>query len=167
MDYHIYMDTSLFVLTQEELMQWIFDEKLKPSAKIQKAEERDWQNLSETPEWNLFYGSENEEKDWILLKKSSEKKSFRQKGPYSTRQVCRFLEMGLCFSWDFIWTKGFKEWKRISLVSELSTHPGHTIEDILTQQNRQYKDKKAKMVRYSPSRSFLDWFELKKVVVQN
>ena len=158
------MESSLFALTQQKLMQWLFDGRLKSSASVQKGLKGVWQKLSDTPEWNLFYGGCNEDKDWILLKKKDKEKAFRQKGPYSTKQICRFLEMGLCSAKDFIWKAGFKEWKRISLISGFPTHPTDTIEDILTQQSRKYTPKKARILRYSPSESLLDWSELQKAI---
>ena len=164
MYYHIYTDSSLFPLTRQELIQQLFDGKLKSSASIQKGLNGAWQKLSETPEWNLFYGSYDKPKNWILLKRRGEKQSFKQKGPYSTTQIRRFLEIGVCESWDFVWRKGFKEWKRISLISDFDCHPSDTIGDILTQQNRRYTAKQARIVRYSPSKIFLDWSELQKNV---
>lgn len=158
------MESSLFALAQQELMQWLFDERLKSSASIQRGSKGVWQKLDDTPEWNLFYGACNEDKDWVLLRKSDKKKPFKQKGPYSTRQICRFLEMGLCSAQDFIWRAGFKEWKRISLISDFFTHPADTIEDILTQQGRKYTAKKARILRYSPSGSFLDWSEFQNTI---
>ena len=147
--YHVFMDDSLFVLTQKELMQWIFDEKLKPSAYIQRGHKDNWKKISDTNEWSFFYNSENSK--WIVLKKQSEKNSFRQKGPYSTEQVCFFLRIGCCSAQDFIWREGFKKWNKISLVSEFCTHPADTIRDILIQQIRKYKTGRARIVRYSPS----------------
>ena len=158
------MDSSLFSLTRQELIQQLFDGELEPSASIQKGLGGAWRKLNETPEWSLFYGYCGELKNWILLKRQSEKQSFRQKGPYSTTQIRRFLETGVCESGDFVWKKGFKEWKRISLISDFDSHPSDTIGDILTQQNRRYTAKQARIVRYSPSKTFLDWSELQKNV---
>lgn len=138
MNYHIYQNNTLFKLTSKELMQWIFNEKLTSLTQIQKSTKQHWQNLEDMPEWNFFNNPNIKNKKWIMLKKDSQLK-FKKKGPYSTNQICQFLVMGLCFSWDFVWTKNFKEWKRISLVSDFSTHPAHTIEDAITQQNRLYK----------------------------
>ena len=164
MNYHIYMGTSLFVLTRKELLRWIFEEKLHPSVQIQIGHQGKWQRLSNTSEWSLFYNDNNINKDWILLKKQDEFPSFKQKGVYSTKQICFFLREGLCSSRDFIWKRGFREWKRISLVTDFSTHPIHTMEDLLARQIRKYKPQKARIVRYSPSGPTLDWFELKKFV---
>ncbi len=162
--YHIYTDSSLFPLTRQELIQKLFDGKLKPSVNIQKGLSGAWKKLNETPEWSLFYGSCDKPKHWILLKRQGERQSFRQKGPYSTMQIRRFLEIGVCESRDFVWKKGFKEWKRISLISNFDSHPSDTIGDILAQQNRRYTTKQARVVRYSPSKTFLDWSELQRNV---
>ncbi len=163
--FHIYMDNSLFALNEKELLQWIFDEKLSPTAQVQKGHKKAWNKLSETSEWKLFYDYSYAEKNWILLKRPGKTKSpFKQKGPYKTSQIVFFLKTGLCSDRDFVWKKNFREWKRISLVSDFSTHPAHTVEDLLTQQNRKYKTQKARMVRYSPSAPSLDWFELQKAV---
>lgn len=164
MYYHIYTESSLFTLTRQELMQGLFDGKLKPSVHIQKGLKGVWRKLRKTPEWNLFYGPCKDPKNWILLKRWEEGRSFRQKGPYSTTQIQRFLEMGVCTGKDFIWRNGFKEWKRISLISEFLSHPANTIEDILDIQNRKYTKKQARIVRYFPSRTLLDWSELQKNV---
>ena len=149
MSYHISMNNRLFVLTHKELMEWLFNEKLKPKAYMRKSDQSAWQKVSESKEWKCFYG--NEEGEWVILKKQGKEHPFRQKGPYTKEQVCFFLQMGLCSSKDFIWKEGFKSWHRISLVPEFCTHPADTIRDILIQQNRRYKAGRARMVRYSPS----------------
>ncbi len=183
------------ILTQNELLGMIFDETLSQTTKVQKEGESDWCDLNETAEWNQFFGTEREQKIWILLKrvkkenlshgvskarsKKDEKKTelegsglkgegkkykFQQKGPYSTRQISFFLKEGLCSDRDFVWKEPFKEWKKISLIKEFFTHPGQTIKDILMQEDRKYKPKRIKMIRYSPSQPPLDWTELQKKV---
>ncbi|MDE0119605.1 MAG: hypothetical protein OXM55_06325 [Bdellovibrionales bacterium] len=163
MNYHIYTNSSLFILTRKELLKWIFDEKCHPETCIQKGFEGQWQKACDTSEWRLFY-DDNTNKDWvILIKRDGGDRSFKQKGMYSTEQVRFFLKEGLCSPKDFIWKKGFREWRRISLVLKFSTHPMHTIEDILAWQMRKYKLQKPKIIRYSPSApsSILDWGDLK------
>lgn len=190
MDYRVKIGGKVFILTRSELFLMIFDEVLDQTTKIQIADEPVFRNLNETIEWNLMYGFEKDRKIWVLLiqpgrklvhfqkylspekketkseflkRKIKEKKYvFKQKGPYSTKQIAFFLKTGLCSDRDFIWREPFKNWKKISLVSEFSTHPAQTIKDILTQQNRKYIPKKIKMIRYSPSLPSLDWFELQK-----
>ncbi len=160
MNYHIYTNSSLFILTKKKLLQWIFDEKLLPETCIQKGFEGKWQKACDTPEWQLFYSNSDTNKDWVLLIKREGDRSFKQKGVYSTEQVRFFLKEGLCSPKDFIWKKGFKEWRRISLELKFSTHPMNTMEDILAWQMRKYKSQKPKIIRYSPSNPALDWFEL-------
>ncbi len=151
MNYHIHTGSSLFILTEKELLSGIFNEILKPGARIQKGRGGEWKKLNESPEWKLFYSDDNTNKDWILLKKQGKSPYFRQKGPYSTGQIRFFLKTGLCDACGFIWKKGFTEWKRISLVADFSTSPARTIEDLLTGQSRKYKNQRVRMVRYSPS----------------
>ena len=163
MNYHVYTGPSLFILTETELLNSIFNESLKPEVQIQKSPGGNWKKLNESSEWKLFYSDDSTEKDWILLKKQDKSPYFRQKGPYSTKQIRFFLKKGLCDACGFIWKHGFTEWKRISLVAEFSTSPARTIEDLLTGQSRKYKNQKLKMVRYSPSAPApLDWSELQK-----
>ena len=149
MSYHISVGNDLFTLTYSELMQWLFDGKLKPTAYMQKGHKNTWQKISESEEWNFFYG--NGDGMWVILKKQVEKNSFRQKGPYSEEQISFFLKIGLCSARDFIWKEGFEKWQRISLIPEFCTHPADTIRDILIQQGRKYKAGRARMIRYSPS----------------
>ena len=156
MRYNIYMDSSLFVLSYREFIQWLFDEKLKSSCQVQKGLGGDWQNLDQTKEGKFFHKDGTENGQWVLLKKCKGS-SFRQKGPYSKKQICFFLKEGLCSSRDFIWKKGFTKWRRLSLVSDFSTSPADTIEDLLIHQNRVYKDRPAKTVRYLPSDSIKEW----------
>ena len=163
MNYHIYMNRSLFILTETELLQWIFDGKLEPEAQIQKGFKEGWRLLCESPEWKLFHEA-RQDKKWVLLQKKGKTGVFKQKGPYSTAQIRFFLKKGLCYSSNFIWKKGFQEWKRISIISDFSTSPLNTIEDILTHQSRKYKNQKVKIVRYTPSRPSFDWQELQKSV---
>ena len=160
MNYHIYMNSSLFILTKTELLQWIFAEKIHPEARIQKGFTSQWEKVSDTSEWQLFYSDSGLNKDWVILLKREGDRSFRQKGVYSTEQVRFFLKEGLCSPKDFIWKKDFKEWRRISVVLPFSTHPMGTIEDILAWQMRKYKLQKPKIIRYSPARSSLDWLDL-------
>ena len=117
-------------------------------------------------------------KQWILLRKKrskelsvasekqrSDKKAshpFQQKGPYSTQEIREFLKTGLCSSRDFVWTEGFKEWKRISLISSFPSHPRETIEDTLTYQQQKNTSQELKILRYSPIPTSLDWSELSK-----
>ena len=164
-NYHIYMDSILFVLTRKDFLRWMFEEKLHPSAQIQIGPQGKWQTLMDTAEWALFYNHSSINTGWSLLsKQGGNPPAFKQKGVYSTKQICFFLREGLCSSRDFIWKKGFKEWKRISLVTDFSTHPIHTMGDILARQMQKYKPQKAQIVRYSPSGTTPDWFELKKTV---
>ncbi len=78
---------------------------------------------------------------------------WKKQGPFSLTQVKGFLKTGLCSDKDFIWRPGFKEWARISLRKEFSTHPGHTLEDILIQQNRKYQVQKPRNIRYCARRA--------------
>ena len=140
------MNSSLFSLTYRELMQWLFEGKLKSLSQVQKGLNSKWRDLKETEEWKFFNNPVKDE-NWILLKKSKNR-TFEQKGPYSTEQISFFLQMGFCSSKDFIWKKGFTKWKRLSLVSDFSTSPADTIEDLLIQRNRTYKKRSAKTIRY-------------------
>ena len=74
---------------------------------------------------------------WIL--KQNGKKFLKPQGPYTQDQVANLLKSGVCSDRDFVWTPGFKGWKKISLMEEFATHPGHTIEDILLQQAQKYQ----------------------------
>ena len=156
MRYNIYMDSSLFVLNYGEFIQWLFDEKLNSSCQVQRGLNGDWENLDQTEEWRFFYKGDTESSHWILLKKCKDQ-SFRKKGPYSKKQICFFLQEGLCSSKDFVWKKGFTKWQRLSLVSDFSTAPADTIEDLLIHQNRVYKNRPAKTIRYLPSDSIKEW----------
>ncbi len=192
MNYRVQIGEKVFILTRSELFLRIFDEVLGQTTKIQRAGESVWRSLNETAEWNLICGFEKDKKIWTLLlpvgrklacfqnylpvKKKQpvpefsnqiikqKKYVFKQKGPYSTKQISFFLKMGICSDRDFIWREPFKKWKKISLVSEFSTNPAQTIKDILTQQHRKYISKRVKMIRYSPSQPALDWLELQKTV---
>lgn len=156
MRYNIYMDSSLFVLSYREFVQWFFEEKLKSSCQVQRGLNSNWQSLDQTKEWKFFYKGDAKSSPWILLKKYKDR-SFQQKGPYSKKQICFFLQEGLCSSKDFVWKKGFTKWRRLSLVSDFSTSPADTIEDLLIHQKRVYKNRPAKTVRYLPSDSIKEW----------
>jgi len=165
MHYHILSEDSLFILTQVELMHWIFCEKIPHGALVQKDLGGKWQKLSEISEW-IFFHSPGQDKVWMLLKKihidKESKTIFKQKGPYSTEQISLFLELGICSSKDFIWKEGFLEWRRLSLVPEFVTHPIDTIEDALTLQMRKYQFNKPKIIRYCSDNmfSYIDWAEI-------
>lgn len=163
MNYNIYHEDILFTLTTNELMKWLFDGKLQPFTQIQKSTQQNWQNLKDTPEGQLFYNSDKN-KTWIILQKNAQKQII-QKGPYNTNQIHKFLELGLCFSWDFIGTKTFKNWKRISVVPHFLTHPAHTIEEILYQQNKLYKvPQKSQSIKYDPSKGAIKWSKLYNII---
>ena len=89
---------------------------------------------------------------WILRKNHNK---WKTSGPYYGHELIQFLQSGLCSNQDFMWKPGFKEWKRISLVKGVSTHPGHIMEDILIQQSKKYQIQKPRHVRYLPAYSKL------------
>ena len=163
MDYCVYIGKSFFVVTERELYRHIFDGKITADAQIQKGPKGRPCRLRDTAEWRRFCqpdGGKDEatsacaKKEWVLLTKRPKSGGFQQKGPYSAQQIAFFMREGLCSAKDFIWKKGFTEWKRISLVPGFCAHPAHFIEDVLTQQTRKYRpgaEGRARMVRYSPS----------------
>ncbi len=96
---------------------------------------------------------------WILKKVNSS--SYKKEGPYTIDKIKNFLIRGYCSDKDFAWQPGFEEWKRLSLIKNLSTHPGHTMEDTLIQQARKYQTQTPKNIEYLSS--YNEDFDLFKV----
>ena len=90
---------------------------------------------------------------WFLLKRVNKTQSvFNRVGPFSTNQLRQFLKLGECSPTDFVWKKGFKQWKRMSLLSEFPCAPFQTLVDTLAVESRNYKPKRAKIVYVPLSR---------------
>ena len=87
---------------------------------------------------------------WFVLRRADKNRSvFKRVGPFHTDQLRQFLRTGECSPTDFVWKRGLKQWKRISLLSEFPCAPFQTLVDTLAVESRNYKPSRAKVV-YMP-----------------
>jgi hypothetical protein len=100
--------------------------QLGPDDLVYAEGEAHWRPLIEYSEFNKFSELAKSRKTgprnrrplkWVLLERK-DKSSFKQRGPYTSKEVRDFLLRGEIKLSDYLWREGMKEWYRVQTLYE-------------------------------------------------